>query len=201
MTTTLRLFTRSRGGVVRLAILSAVAALPVLLAPVAFLGVPVRDAAASIFLNAALLGGTVVVFPLGAPWAELDEALPNRPLRDLRLTWFVAVTLMVVLVGAVAVAVRHDAGLLLPFYGRNVLLGIGIGALSVCMLPRTIAWLPVTAYAMVCWVWGTEDQLGTARAWALPNHELSSWVTLLVAVSLWAATAALYSYRDGRQVP
>ncbi|WP_413451667.1 hypothetical protein AA0Y32_14950 [Georgenia phoenicis] len=201
MTTTLRLFARSRGGTVRLGVLALLAALPILLAPVSYLGVPVRDAAASIFLNAALLGGTVIVFPLGAPWVELDESLPDRPLRDLRLTWFVTVTLTVVLVGAVAVAVRQDAGLLLPFYARNVLLGVGIGALSVCLLPRTIAWLPVTAYAMVCWVWGTQDQLGTARAWALPNYELSSPVPLVVAVCLWAATAVMYSYRDGRQVP
>lgn len=199
--TTLRLYARSRGGVARLGILGAAAALPVLLAPVEFLGVPVRDAAASIFLNAALLAGTVVAFPLGAPWSELDEALPDRPLRDLRLVWFMAVTVAAVLAGAAAVAVREDAALLMPFYGRNVLLGLGIGALSVCLLPRTVAWLPATAYAMVCWVWGTEDQLGTARVWALPNHDLTSWLSLLVAVSLWAGAAALYTYRDGQQVP
>lgn len=201
MMTAMRLFARSRGGVARLGIMGAAAALPVLLAPAELSGVPVRDAAASILLNAVLLTGTVVAFPLGAPWRELDEALPDRPLRELRLTWFLLVSFMVVLTGLAAVVARGDAEWLLPFYGRNALLGIGIGTLSVCLLPRTAAWLPATVYAMVCWVWGTEDLLGTARVWALPNHEMTSWLTLLVAVILWTGGAVLYTYRDGQQVP
>ncbi|MEJ5914563.1 hypothetical protein [Pseudokineococcus sp. 1T1Z-3] len=194
------LFLRSRGGAARTGLLAAVVTVALLLAPVDLLAVPLRGQVnASPMPNAVLLVGALVSFSLASPWRDLHELVPLRRLVLPRALWYLALTACLLLAGYVALAVRG----LEPFAAhllRSGLAATGAGALSACLLPRSVSWTPVLLYGMVSWVWGTVDQEGTARVWSLPNQPLDSAPAAAVAAAAWLVGGLVFTWRDGRQV-
>lgn len=196
----IRLFMTTRGGLTQaVVVLIIVAALS--LAPVDLSVVPFRDAAASLLLAGSVAAGAIVAPALGSPWRDLEESLPHRPLIFLRTGWYLTLTAAMTLVAVSAFVLRGLESPVVIGSGRNMLLAIGIGAISACLLPRAVAWAPAVSFAMMSWIWGTKDLAGTPRWWALANHDIHSPPALITALFAWILGGALYTARDGRQIP
>lgn len=195
------LFARSRGGLpallgVALASWLAMAALPGDLMMVPFQAM----AAVSPVLVASMVAGLGWSLYFGCPWRDLELGLPRGVMPRLRAGWYVSATVVMVLTAFLAaMAHGHDPWLVMMLT-RNVLLAMGLAAISACLLPRSTAWIPLAIYASMCWLIGTVDMDGSSRAWALPLGAVDSGGVAIAACATWLLGGAWYVARDGRQV-
>ncbi len=196
----LLLFCRSRGlwrgGIVLAATWGAAALVPSSLDPV-----PGFDQRNAVALNAATaMVGALWAFHVASPGRALEETLSRFTLIPLRLVWLVGATVALLAASYAGGAMRGLSQDMLALVERNVLLGVGLGTVSGCLLPRRSSWAPVTIYVLLCWFMGTQDVDGTAQAWALPQAAPRAATPAVVVVMTWVVGALFYAWRDGHPV-
>lgn len=125
--------------------------------------VPGRPSDVEWVVSPLLAGGVAATMPLVCGTAyEVDEILTAQPVR--RRRWWATVALF-------ALAVMP------PILGnpttspiadiRNSLLLSGLALTATVTLPAVLAWTPVVAFPMVCWLLGARPPGEPTPAWAL----------------------------------
>lgn len=193
------LFARSRGGFVPPAVVVVASVLVVGWAPVGLRRVPLMDHVALVALGvSAVLPAFGCLRGLGAPGPEIERPAAGWRLVACRLAWTLLLSALVVVTG-VTVAVARGLGLDgAVLVARNGIIGTGIVLVCAVLLRPALAWVPLSLFALVGWIFGTTDLAGTARWWAVLSHTPDSRSAAVVAVLLWCGGCALYVTRDAR---
>ena len=134
---------------------------------------------------------------LANPLPELEATAIRWRLTALRGSWLGLALVGFVAVGALGFWVRGSGGQYVMGHARDCALGLGLGAVSGCWLPRHIAWLPATAYVVACWLGGVVDLNGTPAWWAFPCYRSESLNAALAAAVILCAGGLVYLARDG----
>jgi len=74
---------------------------------------------------------------------------------------------------------------------RNLAFTLGAAMASVCLLPRSSAWIPIVIPPMVMWLMGTRS-VGPPRPWAVLLRPETDHTAMSVAVFLYGAGAFLF---------
>lgn len=193
-----RLFLRSRRALILLAFLCATAIMLSLLPGKLHDSLLTSDWASVPLLSAAAFPGVVWTVIGVSPGRALERALPGSRIVAYRLVLFALATIAFMLVTVAAVAPRPVMEADPATVYRNVLFGLGAGAVSAVLLPRHVAWAPLLSYAVLNWTIGTSTSWGTARAWALLNADAGSVTALGITAAVFVIGAAMYAVLDGK---
>lgn len=145
---------------------------------------------------APLLASAAIGTGLYAHSDELDRTAvgrwwPRRLLHLLALTALAA--------GALAAAVPgHPEAFGAPAMVRNVLGATGVAAASVALLGARLSWLPMTVYGGAVYLAAPRSPGGAAAVWAWPMQPGLQEAAWVVAVTAYAAGAALLAVRGAR---
>ncbi|MEE1769628.1 hypothetical protein PUR34_16110 [Streptomyces sp. JV185] len=145
---------------------------------------------------APLLASAAIGTGLHSHSDELDRTAVGRwwPRRLLHLLVLTALT-----AGALAAAVPgHPEAFGAPAMVRNVLGTTGVAAASVALLGARLSWLPMTVYGGAVYLAAPRTPGGAAAVWAWPMQPGPQEAAWVVAVTAYAAGAALLAVRGAR---
>ncbi|MFJ7195317.1 MULTISPECIES: hypothetical protein [unclassified Streptomyces] len=155
-----------------------------------------HSARVPVVVLAPLLASAAIGTGLYAHSDELDRTAvgrwwPRRLLHLLALTALAA--------GALAAAVPgHPEAFGAPAMVRNVLGATGVAAASVALLGARLSWLPMTVYGGAVYLAAPRSPGGAAAVWAWPMQPGPQEAAWVVAVTAYAAGAALLAVRGAR---
>ncbi|MGW0959038.1 hypothetical protein ACWD4K_08365 [Streptomyces gelaticus] len=145
---------------------------------------------------APLLASAAIGTSLHAHSDELDRTAVGRwwPRRLLHL-----LALTVPAAGALAAAVPgHPEAFGVPAMVRNLLGATGVAAAAAALLGARLSWLPMTVYGGAVYLAAPRTPGGAAAVWAWPMQPGPQEAAWAVAVTAYAAGAALLAVRGAR---
>ncbi|MBX3313205.1 MAG: hypothetical protein KF906_02705 [Actinobacteria bacterium] len=112
------------------------------------------------------------------------ERASGRPAHSLRGR---SLLLLTVTSSAVVAASPYDSATV----ARCTMVLVGMGLVSLALLPRQVAWVPIALYPAACWLLGTRSG-GDHAAWAVPLRPPDDPVAMRTAVAAAALGLVLF---------